>query len=116
MRSTVLFSLILFLLFSCQTNQNEGIIEEFTIASRTQKCQGYFTDQSCLMIKSQQNSENWEFFYETIKGFHYEQGYEYKIKVLRQYIPENLNIADSSLYEYTLLEIISKTFKDSQGF
>ena len=58
----------------------------------------------CLSINGQP-------FYGAINGFNYEEGYEYVIKVRRTqiYTPENVPADLPSIYEYTLIRIISRT-------
>ena len=114
MKKIVIFCFAAFL-FSCQGNNEENIVQEFFIASQRQSCSGFLQNQQCLMIKLHEDEQNWGFLYNPISGFDHEEGFEYKVRVLREYIPENENIADSSLYEYTLLEILSKEEKDSEG-
>ena len=71
--------------------------------------------QQCLLIKESETQQEWYNFYSPISGFNYESGFEYVIQVNREYIPENVDLQDSSVYEYTLLEIISKEEKTSEG-
>lgn len=107
--------LIITMLFSCQGSEEETVIQEFFVASQKQLCDGYIQNQQCLLIKINESEQAWSFFYESIIGFDHEDGFEYKIKVLREYIPENIHISDDSIYEYTLLEVLSKEEKDSEG-
>ncbi|MBC8616699.1 DUF4377 domain-containing protein [Parabacteroides faecis] len=51
--------------------------------------------------------------YDPIEGFEYEQGYEYVIEVKIEHI-ENPP-ADGSSLKYSLIRVISKTKKNSEG-
>jgi len=48
-------------------------------------------------------------FYGNIQGFDFENGYEYKLKIEKaQSYTNDTAPADASLYEYTLLSVLSK--------
>ena len=57
--------------------------------------------------------DEWVYF-DWVKGFDYEEGYEYVIRVWREKW-HNGEIIDASIYRYTLLKVISKTKKNSEG-
>ena len=62
--------------------------------------------QKCMMTKESLDSD-WTFFYNKIKGFEFEAGYEYKLQVT---ITKVVNPpADAPSLEYELIKIISKT-------
>lgn len=61
--------------------------------------------QKCLLYK-ENPSDEWTYFYDTIEGFEYEEGYNYEIEVTVTKI-ENPP-ADGSSLHYTLVKIISK--------
>jgi len=67
-------------------------------------CVGAF-EQECY-LEFNEEEEQWHFFYEGIKGFDYEEGYIYTLKVSLHERPEG--IQDVGRYEYRLIEIISK--------
>lgn len=68
--------------------------------------------QSCFLIKYKP-TEEWQYFYSDIQGFHYEPGYEYLLLLQRT---ERKNIPqDASKYIYTLKKIISKTAVKSEA-
>lgn len=84
---------------SCKTTT-----QTFVIGASQVPCTG-IAAQDCFQIKKD-NSEIWENLYSDIKGFDYEAGYEYTIKVD---VTENKNApADASSLNYTLNEVISK--------
>lgn len=62
--------------------------------------------QKCMQVKTSPDGE-YQLFYDTIQGFDYEEGYDYEITVSRTEI-ENPP-ADASKYQYTLVEVVSKT-------
>ena len=67
-------------------------------------CVGAF-EQDCY-LEFNEESQRWFFFYDGIQGFDYEHGYIWTLKVTRhEYSGE---IADVGLYEYRLVEVLSK--------
>lgn len=64
-----------------------------------------FSGADCY-LEFNEEEEQWHFFYEGIKGFDYEEGYIYTLKVSLHERPEG--IQDVGRYEYRLIEIISK--------
>ena len=95
------FGIILFLIFaiSCKTTTETLIIGPSKVP-----CTGV-APQDCLQVKKD-SSGTWENFYGDIKGFDYEPGYEYTIKVD---VTENKNApADASSLNYTLKEVLTK--------
>ena len=114
MKKLILLLAVVFLV-SCKGSQEENIIQTFIVASERVSCDGYIQNQQCLLIKLNASEESWSYFYEPIAGFDHEIGFEYVIRVNREFIPENQNIADTSLYEYTLLETVSREEKTSEG-
>jgi len=101
----VLLSLV-FLLAGCAQNKN---VTKLTIASQTRDCSGV-GKQKCMLVKKG-NAADWEFFYDQIQGFNYEEGYEYVLNVEEQKV-ENPP-ADASSIRYRLVKEISKTQKIS---
>lgn len=95
-------------LSSCQTTQNT---EKWTIASEQGNCMGV-APMKCLFVKKE-GAKEWEFFYGAINKFEYEPGYEYKIEVSKEKV--NVPAADQSSVAYTLVKVISKTAKTSDG-
>ncbi|WP_316504826.1 DUF4377 domain-containing protein [Nitrosopumilus sp.] len=59
--------------------------------------------QQCMMVKENPDSE-WEFFYEDIEGFDFEEGIEYKLSVIIEDVKNPP--ADASSKRYILHEII----------
>lgn len=98
---TVLFS-------SCSTSKDTV---RYTVASQYGDCVGA-GPQKCLFVKKDKQPD-WQFFYSSIEGFNYEEGYEYVIDV-KEEKRENVP-ADASSIKYILVKEISKTQKTSEG-
>lgn len=103
------FFLSVFVLVSCN-DSSETLENRFIIASQTIECQGE-AQQQCLLVKTTENQQNWQFFYSEITGFNYQEGYEYVIVVEETSIKNPPQ--DGSSIAYKLIEIISKTEKTS---
>jgi hypothetical protein len=114
MKKIFFFCLVLFFA-SCSLDDDEIVIQTLIVASERQPCQGNLVNQQCLLVKNSEDQSSWSFFFDPIIGFNHEEGFEYVIRVNRELVSENANIADSSIYEYTLLEILSKIEKTSEG-
>ena len=61
--------------------------------------------QQCMLVKENLD-DDWEFFYDAIEGFEFEQGYVYNLKIKVTEI-ENPP-ADASSLKYSLVEILEK--------
>ncbi|MFS1428888.1 DUF4377 domain-containing protein [Vibrio splendidus] len=83
------------------SNQSNQIMT-INVAAEKADCYGV-APMKCMVVNN-------ELFYSEIKGFHYESGYKYELKIKRtQAFTEDNVPADASLYEYHLMEILSKT-------
>ncbi len=107
----IVFLVMAFVGMLAACNNNKDYTETFIVASREGDCVGV-APQKCLLIKKDGHSD-WEFFYGPIKGFDYREGYEYVIRVRKDILDDAP--ADRSSFEYTLVKVISKTRKDSEG-
>jgi hypothetical protein len=67
-------------------------------------CEGVMP-QKCMLIK-EDGTDKWEYFYDQIDGFEYEEGYRYKISVAISMVMDPP--VDSSSLKYRLLELIDK--------
>ena len=76
-----------------------------TIGPYTETCYG-FIEQQCY-LEFNEERQRWEFFYEDIRGFDFEPGYIYKLKVRLE--DRGTEIQDVGRYAYHLVEVISKT-------
>ena len=61
--------------------------------------------QQCMLVKENLD-DDWEFFYDAIEGFEFEQGFVYKLKIKVTEIKNPL--ADASSLKYSLVEILEK--------
>jgi hypothetical protein len=77
------------------------------IADHLQDCIGV-TKGKCLLVKENDDDE-WQLMYQNIENFEYEEGFEYKLEVKREEIPNPP--ADHSSIKYILIRVISKTKK-----
>lgn len=67
-------------------------------------CMGAFPQQ-CLLVRSD-SSEEWSYFYDHIEGFTYEEGFVYRVEVLRRQIRNPP--ADGSSVAYRLIRVLSR--------
>ena len=100
------------LLIGCNRNEHTKIldIDEHTeiliIGPYKTTCQGFmFSEQECF-LEFNEESNQWEFFYESIQGFDFQPGFRYTLKVSLHERPEE--IQDVGRYAYRLVEVISK--------
>lgn len=96
--------------WSCES---DDIVSEKTliIASKKADCVG-FIPQKCFLIKENE-AQDWQYFYDTIDGFEYEEGFEYTITVSKREIENPPQ--DASSIVTTFVEIISKIKKESEN-
>ena len=81
-------------------------IETITIGPYTETCQGFHpVDQQCY-LEFDEESQEWEFFYENIQGFDFEPGYIWTLKVRLK--DRGAGIQDAGRYAYHLIEVLSK--------
>ena len=77
--------------------------KEVTVGPELKDCVGV-GPRKCMIV-------NGEFFYDSIDGFEFEPGYEYKLRIERYdaYPGRDEPPADASMYGYRLIETIEKT-------
>ncbi len=95
------FYSLLILTFFLTSCEEEKVIY---VADHLENCESV-TPQTCMLIK-ENKTDDWNYFYDAIEGFTYEEGYEYilKVKILKIKNPP----ADASSLAYKLVEVISK--------
>lgn len=103
MKNSLIFLGVILLIMSCETNINEQTI---WINSAKVDCVGVGPMQ-CFTVKNSER-EDWTNFYQEIKGFDFEPGFIYKLKVSVDTLDRSNLPADKSYLEYKLLEILSK--------
>ncbi|PQJ80024.1 hypothetical protein BTO18_12955 [Polaribacter porphyrae] len=96
---------------SCDDDNTLASQKTITVASKTVDCIG-FVSQKCLLIKDK-NQQDWNYFYDTITGFTYEEGFEYEIIIAQREIENPPQ--DASSIETTLVSITSKIKKTSEN-
>ncbi|MCJ7445737.1 MAG: META domain-containing protein [Methanotrichaceae archaeon] len=62
--------------------------------------------QKCMLVKDKPDDQ-WSLFYDLIKGFQYDEGYIYELRVKEEMV--NTSGADRTTINWTLMEIINKT-------
>lgn len=75
------------------------------VDSKTVPCSGV-APQKCFQVRESPEDE-WALFYDSIKGFEYEPGYDYKIRVAEKIVDNPP--ADAPLFQWSLIEVLSKT-------
>ncbi|MDM1044810.1 DUF4377 domain-containing protein [Myroides sp. 1354] len=131
MKKTLLIASLvgMFAFASCgNKNQKEGTVEEVSVEETLDKtatpetaetqdivtmfigpkkvdCTGV-GPMKCLQVKETEDGE-WTLLYSSIQGFEYEEGYNYKLEVRREDVPNPP--ADAPSVRYILVKEISKT-------
>ena len=85
---------------------DEYEIREWTVASQLGIAHGASTLQPVLLVKANDDT-SWRAVYQGIEGFDFEAGYEYRLRIKAEQLPDPPQ--DGSSIRYTLLEQISKT-------
>ncbi len=93
---------IMVLLASCNRPANEITLY---VGAEQVDCTGS-SPQKCYLVKYAPDGE-WENFYDQIKGFDWQAGYEYELRV--RVVPVKDPAADASSQTYELIEIVNKT-------
>ena len=101
----------IFLLFSSCNLDEENIEKTIIVASAKADCVGAFP-QECLLVKENEQ-QNWEYFYDSILGFTYEEGFEYVLIVSEKEIMNPPQ--DASSIQTTLIRLVSKIEKSSEN-
>ena len=94
--------------FACTAcdKDDEYEIREWTVASQLGIAHGASTLQPVLLVKANDDT-SWRAVYQGIEGFDFEAGYEYRLRIKAEQLPDPPQ--DGSSIRYTLLEQISKT-------
>ncbi len=87
-----------------ETEETEVEISRLFVGPQKVECTGE-GPQECLLVK-ENPEDKWQFFYEQIIGFDYEEGYDYEIEVA--ITPVDNPPAGGSSLEYTLVRILNK--------
>lgn len=111
MKNLTLLFLFCISIVSCENNDVTPAERVLIIASKKLDCFG-IAPLKCLLAKEKE-SQNWEYFYDSIIGFKYEEGFEYKILVSEKEIENPPQ--DTSSIETSFIKIISKIEKTSEN-
>ena len=96
---------LLFAAGNCEKTQaSDHETRTVYIGSTLEDCMG-LAPQKCMMYR-ESPQEEWTFFYDLIKGFEYQEGYQYQLRV--KITPVAVPMADASSVIYELIEIIAK--------
>jgi hypothetical protein len=88
----------------CRSQANPYETVTLLVKEHTAECYGLIP-RRCLLVRSVEN-RNWEFFYDTIEGFNYEEGFRYTI--VAEKIPVDEPLQDRSAFHYRLIRIEKK--------
>lgn len=100
------FIALLVVLGACTPSgaSSESRSKTFFVDSQLVDCEGV-APQQCMLVRTDPNSD-WEYFYDVIAGFEYEEGYTYEIEVNEFDVIDPP--ADGSSLRYELVEVVSK--------
>ena len=86
----------------CRMHSSTVEILEVTVGPELKDCVG-LAPRKCMVVDG-------ELFYESIKGFDYQAGYHYRLRIEQSdAYPGREPPADASRYRYRLLEVLEKT-------
>lgn len=88
------------------TTHKNNKIEIIEIAATKVPCTGV-GPMECIQIK-RENEASYSLFYDTIKGFSFEEGYQYTLKIMIEKLDLSTVPADASTNSYTLIEVLDK--------
>ena len=97
-------ALLLLIGNGCDPDSHDEDLETLTIGPYTQTCQG-FIEQTCF-LEYNDDSRQWEFFYEEIQGFDFEPGFLYTLEARLE--DRGTDIQDVGRYAYHLVDVLSK--------
>lgn len=97
----IILGLILMLSMSCSSTN-----KTIWIAPYTQPCTAGVMKKDCMLVKWEENQQDWEYFYNEIEGFDYEANFLYEIEVLVEEVPNPP--MDASSLKYSLEKLVSK--------
>ena len=107
LKNFVILSGIAIGLSSCASNATDHL----TVASKQVNCTGV-SQQKCLLVK-EGSDPVWEYLYQGIDGFNYEEGNEYVLEVKKEKVENPPMDAPSS--HYVVVREVSKVKKTSLG-
>ncbi|WP_374071375.1 DUF4377 domain-containing protein [Morganella morganii] len=115
MKSAYVIAPLFLLMAGCSQNARTDQAAENTrtlyIDSELADCVGV-APMKCMKIKESPDAE-WEFFYQSIDGFTYEPGYQYRVSVKTTNVPNPP--ADAPNIRYQLISVLSKDPVPAKG-
>lgn len=115
MKSAYVIAPLFLLMAGCSQNARTDQAAENTrtlyIDSELADCVGV-APMKCMKIKEFPDAE-WEFFYQSIDGFTYEPGYQYRVSVKTTNVPNPP--ADAPNIRYQLISVLSKDPVPAKG-
>lgn len=104
---------------SMKTDSQNSSEQFYWVNSWRRTCEGV-GERMCLQIQKideenqqQADIKNWSLLYAPIKGFNYELGHIYKIRVQKTQLPPAQVPADASSIRYELLEVVERQADDT---
>ena len=97
-------ALLLLLGNGCDPASRDDNLGILVIGPYTQTCQG-FIEQTCF-LEYNDDSRQWEFFYEEIQGFDFEPGFLYTLEARLE--DRGTDIQDVGRYAYHLVDVLSR--------
>ncbi|HDU8697556.1 TPA: DUF4377 domain-containing protein [Morganella morganii subsp. morganii] len=115
MKSAYVIAPLFLLMAGCSQNARTDQAAENTrtlyIDSELADCVGV-VPMKCMKIKESPDAE-WEFFYQSIDGFTYEPGYQYRVSIKTTNVPNPP--ADAPNIRYQLISVLSKDPVPAKG-
>lgn len=116
MRTLLFLFFALSIVVACETSRNSATpgTERLKMWVHSQKvaCTGV-APMECLQIQYGETAkpDEWQYFYDQIEGFEFEEGYQFQLEVEKYERPlQGGQIpADASKYQYRLIRVIGKT-------
>ena len=92
-----------------ETDENPGTEVIYRVNSFRVPCVGVGPMQCLQIQRGDDASGQWQFFYSQIRGFDFEPGYLYRLRVRETRLPPAQVPADASSIRYDLVEVLDKS-------
>ena len=117
-RFIVLLSFVVLLFVSSSCSKGEREYLTLYVASETRLAHYAMSVSETLVVRTNEN-DKWNYIYlcpqGCLKGFNFEQGYEYELRVLHVMKKTEDILMDDSADEYRLIRVVSKKKKNSEN-
>ncbi len=116
MKKLICLALALMFFCACKKDGDKYLRTETIIVASEKRIAGWGDGFYPTLVVMPPEGE-WEFFYNDIEGFDWEQGYEceLRVRVYERYEDSDRPTADRPMYRYVLDKVVSKTRKYSEG-